>query len=73
MIMKIHKVISGPYESEDDDTCYNICLVEYDDGAVEDTEIELDSFDEAYEMIKHLSKTIDPIVVDFGKALTDGA
>lgn len=67
MIMKIHKVIDGPYEDEDDGSCYNICLVEYDDGVVEEREIEVDDFNQAYDMIKHLSRTIEPIVVDFGQ------
>ena len=64
MILKIHSVIEGPYLSSDEDGCYNLCLVETEDGRLLNEEVECYSFDDAYEMVKHFTKSIDPITVD---------
>ena len=64
MILKIHRVIEGPYLSSDEDGCYNLCLVETEDGRLLNEVVEFYSFDAAYEMVKHFTKSIDPITVD---------
>jgi hypothetical protein len=63
--LKLHKVIEGPYLNEDDDGCYNLCLVEYDDGTMGEEEIVLEDFDSAYRMVKYFDKSIDPIVLNY--------
>ncbi len=68
MILKIHSVIEGPYQDDDYDEsfCYNLCLVETEQGTLEHQEVELESFNAAYEMVQHFTKSIDPLVIDFG-------
>ena len=68
MIMKIHRVVSGPFFLEEENCYYNLCLIEYEDGTLENEEVLMDDFDSAYEMIKHLSTTIEPIVLEFNVA-----
>jgi hypothetical protein len=63
--LKLHRVISGPYLHEDEDCCYNLCLVEYDDGTMGEEEIVLEDFDSAYRMVKYFDKSIDPIVLNY--------
>ena len=64
MILKIHRIVEGPFEMEET-MCYNLCLVEYPNGYTANEEIIYESFDEAYEDIKKLSTTIDPIEIEF--------
>jgi len=68
MILKIHSVIEGPYQDDDYDErfCYNLCLVETEQGTLEHQEVELESFNAAYEMVKHFTKSIAHLVIDFG-------
>tara|TARA_R110002124_G_scaffold274908_1_gene444993 strand:- start:735 stop:968 length:234 start_codon:yes stop_codon:yes gene_type:complete len=63
--LKLHRVLRGPYLTEDDDGCSNLCLVEYDDGTMGEEEIVLEDFDSAYRMVKHFDKSIDPIVLNY--------
>ena len=65
MKLKIHKVISGPFFFEEEDIYYNLCLVEHPNGVMSEEEILANSFDSAYDMIKDLSTTIEPIIIDF--------
>lgn len=60
--MKIHKVISGPYDDEDEGQIWNLCLVEIE-GELVEVELYYDSFDDAYEVIKHFKSSIAPLVV----------
>ena len=69
MILKIHRVTSGPYFLDEENCYYNICLVEHEDGTMEEDEVLMDDFDSAYEMIKHLSRTIEPIVIEYNEGL----
>ena len=69
MILKIHSVIEGPYQlflNDEESFCYNLCLVETEQGTLEHQELELDNFNAAYEMVQHFTKSIDPLVIDFG-------
>ena len=65
MKIKIHRVISGPFFLDEENCYYNLCLVEHEDGSIDNEEVLVDDFDSAYEMIKHLSTTIEPIILDF--------
>ena len=65
MIMKIHRVVGGPYFLDEENCYYNLCLVEHEDGSLENEEVLMDDFDSAYEMIKHLSTTIEPIILEY--------
>jgi len=65
MIIKLHRVISGPYPDPDGDGYYNLCLVEFPDGELSDEEIYIDSIEDAFEMIKHLMTRIEPIEIKF--------
>lgn len=69
MELKLHRVISGPYLHEDEDWCYNLCLVEYDDGTMGEEEIMLKDFDSAYRMVLYFDKSIDPIVLNYSEYL----
>jgi hypothetical protein len=60
--MKIHRVIEGPYDLEDDDLVWCLCLAEID-GSLEDVELYFDTFDEAYSFKKHFLTSIQPIVL----------
>lgn len=63
MRIKVHQVISGPWEDEDSDEYFNLCLVEYGGELIHD-EIWFESFDEAYGMVVHFTKSIDPIEIN---------
>ena len=65
MIMKIHRVVGGPYFLDEENCYYNLCLVEHEDGSLENEEVLMDDFDSAYEMIKRLSTTIEPIILEY--------
>lgn len=62
--MKIHSVESGPYD--DGEYIWNVCKVE-DDGKVFDMELFFDSFGDAYKMIKHFAKSIDPLDLELNE------
>jgi len=61
--MKIHNVISGPYDNGED--IWNVCLIETN-GDLEEAELFYDSYDEAYEMVKHFTKSIQPLIMFIG-------
>lgn len=56
--MKIHTVESGPYD--DGEYIWNVCKAE-EDGEVFNIEVFFNSFDDAYKMIKHFAKSIEPL------------
>ncbi len=62
-VLKIHKIIEGPFE-DDDKLWYNLCLVEYPTGELVNQEVLYPSMNEAYEDIKTLSKSINPIEIE---------
>jgi hypothetical protein len=63
--MKIHRVIEGPYESEDEDTVWCLCLVE-ENGELYDIELFFDTFEEGYSFKAHFQKSIEPIILNPG-------
>lgn len=62
--LKIHNVISGPYDDGED--IWNVCLVEAD-GELEEVELYYDSYNDAYQMVKHFMKSIDPLIMFVGE------
>ena len=70
--MKIHRVIEGPYESEDEDTFWCLCLVE-EEGELYDAEFFFDTFDEAYAFKAHFQKSIEPIILNIDAGLDHDA
>jgi hypothetical protein len=60
--IKIHKVIEGPFEDEEDGY-WCLCLAE-DDGELYDIEVFFDEFDEAYTFKMHFTKSINPIIME---------
>tara|TARA_R110000803_G_scaffold30350_5_gene68492 strand:- start:3134 stop:3367 length:234 start_codon:yes stop_codon:yes gene_type:complete len=64
--VKIWGVISGPFEvdhPEIDIIYYNLCKVEVD-GRIGNMEYFFDSFNDAYDMVKHFQTSIDPIEIE---------
>ena len=66
MQIKLHKVLEGPLQDPDNGEWSNIYLAEMDDGTVTQIEIEHESMDDCYEVIKKLSSTIEPIILNDG-------
>jgi hypothetical protein len=66
--MKIHRVVSGPYD--EDEVIWNLCLVEID-GELEQVELFFDDFDSAYTMVKYFLTSINPIVLKLGDQQPD--
>ena len=62
--MKIHSVESGPWD--DGEYIWNVCKVEKD-GKVFDMELFFDSYNDAYELVKHFSKSIDPLELELNE------
>ena len=62
-VLKIHKVIEGPFE-DDHNMWYNLCLVEFPNGELVHQEVMYPSMDEAYNDIKTLSTQIEPIEIE---------
>ena len=60
--MKIHRVIEGPYDVEDEDLVWCLCLAEIE-GSIEEVELYFDTFDEAYSFKKHFMTNIEPITL----------
>lgn len=60
--MKIHRVMEGPFDMEDSDEVWMLCLAETD-GELEEIELYFDTFDEAYTFKNHFNKSIEPIVL----------
>lgn len=60
--MKIHRVIEGPYDVEDEDLVWCLCLAEIE-GSLEEVELYFDTFDEAYSFKKHFMTSIEPITI----------
>lgn len=65
MEIKIHKVYEGPHE--DEDGIFLEVLAEVD-GEMEDATIWFVSFDDAYEVVKHMSRaTLEPYSIEVGE------
>ena len=45
--VKVHRIIEGPFESDDEDEVWMLCLAE-EDGELTEIEVYFDTFDEAY-------------------------
>lgn len=65
MIVKVHRVIEGPFPDYEDEGYFNLCLAEFPNGDMENIELYFDTMNEAYEMVKKLSTTIEPIELNF--------
>lgn len=64
---KIHRVMSGPFPADEFEENHVMlwCMVEADDGDLENYELYLESFDEAYKIVKHFSTSIEPLEINF--------
>lgn len=64
---KIHRVMSGPFPADEFEENHVMlwCMVETDDGDLENYELYLESFDEAYKIVKHFSTSIEPLEINF--------
>jgi hypothetical protein len=73
--IKVHLIVDGPYHSSDvtddfdgdyeGDFFFCEALVE-DDGEMSQEELRFDDYDDFYAMQAHLSKSIEPYVIDMG-------
>ena len=64
--MKVHKVIEGPYESDEESGVWCLCLVEENEELYE-IELFFDTFDEGYAFKAHFQKSIEPIILNPGR------
>lgn len=62
--VKVHRVIDGPFESDDEDSIWMVCLAE-EDSVLKEIEVYFDTFDEAYQFKNHFTKSIEPIVLAY--------
>jgi hypothetical protein len=60
--VKVHRIIEGPFESDDEDEVWMLCLAE-EDGELTEIEVYFDTFDEAYAFKHHFTKSIEPIIL----------
>ena len=60
--VKVHRIIEGPFESDDEDVVWLLCLAE-EDGELTEIEVYFDTFDEAYAFKHHFTKSIEPIIL----------
>lgn len=60
--VKVHRIIEGPFESDDEDEVWMLCLGE-EDGELTEIEVYFDTFDEAYAFKHHFTKCIEPIIL----------
>ena len=60
--VKVHRIIEGPFESDDEDEVWMLCLAE-EDGELTEIEVYFDTFDDAYTFKKHFDKSIEPIIL----------
>ena len=60
--VKVHRVLEGPYYTEDMDEVWLLCLAE-EDGELTEIEVYFDTYDEAYTFKNHFTKSIEPIVL----------
>lgn len=60
--VKVHRVIEGPYYTEDMDEVWLLCLAE-EDGELTEIEVYFDTYDEAYAFKNHFTKSIEPIIL----------
>jgi len=73
-VLKIHKLIDGPYHSLDDpdlegegDFWWIECMVEFD-GHLEDMTLAHDDFNKIYEIVAHLKgPTVEPFIIESSK------
>ena len=70
--VKVHKIISGPYNSvedfdEDEDFWFVEALVEYGNGELEEMTICHEDFNKIYAIVKHLNgPTVEPYILAEG-------
>lgn len=64
---KIHRVMSGPFPADEYEENHVMiwCLVEDDNGEIDNYELYLESPEEAYQIIKHFSESIQPLEMNF--------
>ena len=61
--VKVHRIIEGPFESDDEEhEVWMLCLAE-EDGELTEIEVYFDTFDEAYAFKHHFTKSIQPIIL----------
>ena len=61
--VKVHRIIEGPFESDDEEhEVWMLCLAE-EDGELVEIEVYFDTFDEAYAFKHHFTKSIQPIIL----------
>lgn len=61
--VKVHRIIEGPFESDDKEhEVWMLCLGE-EDGELTEIEVYFDTFDEAYAFKHHFTKSIEPIIL----------
>lgn len=60
--VKVHNVIDGPYEDEEEDGVWLVCLAE-ESGIMSEIEIYFDTFDDAYNFTKHFLTSIEPVIL----------
>lgn len=60
--VKVHRVLEGPFDIEDEDEVWMLCLGE-EDGELTEIEVYFDTFDEAYAFKHHFTKSIEPIIL----------
>lgn len=61
--VKVHRVIEGPFESDDEEhEVWLLCLAE-EDGELTEIEVYFDTFNEAYAFKHHFTKSIEPIIL----------
>lgn len=64
-MVKIYKHTDGPFMNEDDRTCFAVFLAKVE-GDLCHIEVEFDSFDEAYEVIKSLNEIEEAVSLKDG-------
>lgn len=61
-MLTLYKHIDGPYEDEENGTWFAVFLAEVDDDLCH-VEVEFETFDDAYNTIKTLNESPDPLEV----------
>jgi len=66
--VKVHKVIEGPFEVDDEEdgtSIWLLCLGE-ENGSLKEIDVYFDTFNEAYSFKNHFLTSINPIVLSQG-------
>lgn len=61
MTIIVHRIVDGPYEDEEYGY-FLVCLLEIN-GELYTEDVYVETFDEAYGMVKHFSTSIEPIII----------